>query len=64
MECSRCGGRLETYALNGSEACVCEDCGFVDTPFEHDDVEFDDPEPWSTAIERFYEKRESAPGQE
>lgn len=56
MDCRRCGGELETYALNGSEACVCPECGFADTPVDHEDVDSVDPEPWSEAIERFYER--------
>lgn len=56
MECARCGGQLETYALNGKEACVCPNCGFADTPVDHDDIDWQNPEPWSAAIERFYEK--------
>lgn len=56
MDCRRCGGQVETYALEGNEACICLDCGFVDTPVDFEDLEDQDPEPWSKAIERFYEK--------
>jgi hypothetical protein len=56
MDCRRCSGELETYTLADSEASVCPNCGFVDTPVDHSDVEMVDPEPWSKAIERFYER--------
>jgi len=61
MDCRRCGGELETYTLEDSEACVCLDCGFLDTPVDHGDIEMTDPEPWSEAIERFYERYASEP---
>jgi hypothetical protein len=42
--------------LDGNEACVCRDCGFVDTPVDHGNADFQEPESWSVAIRRFYEK--------
>jgi hypothetical protein len=56
MDCSRCGGELETYALGDKEAYVCGDCGFVDTPVEHEATPRPEPEPWGKALERFHEK--------
>jgi hypothetical protein len=56
MDCSRCGGELETYALGDKEAYVCDDCGFVDTPVEHEATKRPEPEPWAKALERFHEK--------
>ncbi|MEF8825762.1 MAG: hypothetical protein V5A27_05400 [Halapricum sp.] len=56
MECSRCGGDLETYTLDGNEAYVCAECGFVDTPVEHEATPRPEPEPWEEALKRFHEK--------
>jgi hypothetical protein len=56
MECSRCGGNLETYTLDGNEAYVCAECGFVDTPVEHEATPRPEPEPWEEALKRFHEK--------
>lgn len=56
MDCSRCGGDLEVYSLGEQEAYVCADCGFVDTPVEHEVQTRLEPEPWERALERFYEK--------
>jgi len=47
---------METYALDGKEASVCPDCGFVDTPVEHDDIDRRPSESWSDALERFKRK--------
>lgn len=55
MDCSRCGGDLEVYSLGEREAYVCVDCGFVDTPVEHEIPERS-AEPWERALERFYER--------
>lgn len=59
MECPRCGGRLETYSLGEEESVGCESCGYVGVEVEHDHepLRF---ESWDDAIERFYEKHESA----
>ncbi|MFB6189845.1 MAG: hypothetical protein ABEI57_08165 [Halapricum sp.] len=54
MDCSRCGGKLETYSLGESDAFVCLDCGFVNTPVEHGQVSRPEPEAWNDAIQRFY----------
>ncbi|QSG15836.1 hypothetical protein [Halapricum desulfuricans] len=56
MDCSRCGGDLEVYSLGEEEAYVCADCGFVDTPVDHEVSTQPDPEPWERALRRFYEK--------
>lgn len=56
MDCSRCGGDLEVYSLGEAEAYVCVDCGFVDTPVDHEVSTQADPEPWERALHRFYEK--------
>ncbi|MCU4718475.1 hypothetical protein [Halapricum hydrolyticum] len=55
MDCSRCGGDLEVYSLGEQKAYVCADCGFVDTPVEHE-VQTRPEEPWERALERFYQK--------
>lgn len=55
MDCARCGGELETYTLGGNEAYVCVECGFVDTPVDHEATPRPEPEPWEEALERFYE---------
>lgn len=55
MDCARCGGELETYTLGGNEAYVCGECGFVDTPVDHEATPRPEPEPWEEALERFYE---------
>ncbi|MEF8883413.1 MAG: hypothetical protein V5A34_12925, partial [Halapricum sp.] len=52
----RCGGDLETYTLDGNEAYVCAECGFVDTPVEHEATPRPEPEPWEEALKRFHEK--------
>ncbi|QCC50212.1 zf-TFIIB domain-containing protein [Halapricum salinum] len=56
MDCSRCGGELETYSLGEKEAYVCTDCGFADTPVEHEATKRPEPEPWAAALKRFHEK--------
>lgn len=56
MDCSRCGGDLEVYSLGDKEAYVCADCGFVDTPVEHEIATQSEPEPWERALQRFYDK--------
>jgi len=56
MDCSRCGGKLETYSLGEKEAYVCTDCGFADTPVEHEVTPRPEPEPWTAALKRFHEK--------
>jgi len=56
MDCSRCGGDLEVYSLGDKEAYVCADCGFVDTPVEHEIATQSQPEPWERALQRFYDK--------
>lgn len=56
MDCSRCGGELDTYSLGDNEAYVCTDCGFVDTPVEHEVTSRPEPEPWTAALKRFHEK--------
>jgi len=56
MDCSRCGGELETYSLGEKEAYVCIDCGFADTPVEHEVTPRPEPEPWTAALKRFHEK--------
>jgi ribosome-binding protein aMBF1 (putative translation factor) len=53
MECPQCGGSLNTYALDGSEASVCPDCGYVGIPAEHRKTA-PDPETWDEAVRRFY----------
>jgi hypothetical protein len=52
MACPRCGGDLERYALADAESVVCESCGYIGVPVEHDS----EPvviESWDEALERF-----------
>lgn len=60
MECPRCGGNLETFAVEGAEATavVCESCGFSGVPASHRH-EGGEPESWDRAIERFDSNRPS-----
>lgn len=59
MECPRCGGRLETYALDGEEAVGCDSCGYVGVEVEHEREPLNF-ESWDDALERFYQKHEAA----
>lgn len=54
MECPRCDGRLDTYAIEatGRSAVVCEDCGFAGVTATHES-ERANVESWDRAIERF-----------
>jgi len=58
MDCSRCGGELDVYSLGKKEAYVCVDCGFIDTPVEHEVPTQPEPEPWERALRRFDEKHD------
>jgi len=53
MDCPQCGGTLATYALDGREASVCEDCGYVGIPAEHRGAP-KRVESWSDALRRYY----------
>ena len=55
MDCPRCSGSLETYALAGHEAEACDRCGYVGVAVSHESepVEL---ESWQEALERFKEK--------
>jgi DNA-directed RNA polymerase subunit M/transcription elongation factor TFIIS len=62
MDCPQCGTTLATYALDGREATVCEDCGYVGIAAEHRG----EPrriESWNEALRRFYRahERDAAP---
>jgi hypothetical protein len=51
-ECPRCGSALTTLALGGTEAVVCDDCGYADVEADHSG----EPrlvESWEEALERF-----------
>ena len=55
MRCDRCGDTLEKFELAGASTVVCNGCGFVDVPVDHE------PEPrpnesWQDAFERFYDR--------
>ncbi|WP_299330702.1 zf-TFIIB domain-containing protein [Haloplanus sp.] len=53
MDCPQCGDTLDTYALSGREASVCENCGYVGIDAEHRGT----PrriESWNDALRRFY----------
>ncbi|QLD88023.1 hypothetical protein HWV07_02800 [Natronomonas salina] len=54
MDCPRCDGRLERYALGGREAVSCDRCGYIGVPVEHRG-ELRDGESWDDAITRFNE---------
>lgn len=54
MECPRCPGELDRYALAGGEAVVCDGCGYVGVPVEHRG-EPREIESWDEAIRRFRE---------
>lgn len=63
MGCERCGGRIDRYSLDGREAQVCADCGYVDVPVEHGRPS-GPSESWREAFERFYDRfGESPPGE-
>ena len=52
IECPRCGSELTTFALGGTEAIACDDCGFVGVEADHSG----EPrvvESWEEALERF-----------
>ena len=61
MECPRCDSPLERYALDGREAVVCADCGYVGVPIEHRG-EHRRSESWNDAIRRF--RRRNRPDDE
>jgi hypothetical protein len=65
MDCPQCGGTLDTYALDGQEASVCEDCGYVGIAAEHRG-EARRIESWDDALRRFYRARgtDAEPGVE
>lgn len=52
MDCPRCDGPLERYALGGREAVTCESCGYIGVPVEHRG-ELGEVESWDDAISRF-----------
>jgi hypothetical protein len=54
MDCPRCDGRLDTYAVEttGQTAVVCDTCGFAGVAASHRPEE-SDPESWDHAIRRF-----------
>jgi len=56
MTCARCGGQLEAFELQGQRAVVCTECGYADTPVEHEPSRRNGEESWERAIERFLEK--------
>ncbi len=51
MACPRCAGPLDHYALQGREALVCEDCGYIDVPVEHHS-DAPEIESWDDAVNR------------
>ena len=54
-ECPRCGSRLTTLALAGTEAVACESCGYVGVEADHSG----EPrlvESWEEALARFQEQ--------
>lgn len=58
MRCERCGEAVDQYELGGASAIVCQACGFLDVPVDHE------PEPrpnesWQDAFDRFYAKFDS-----
>lgn len=52
MACPRCDGPLEEYILAGSEAVVCENCGYSGVPVEHAGAPTGADEPWAAALAR------------
>ena len=42
--------------MGGSEATVCDSCGYVGVPADHHG-EIESPEPWSEALRRFYARQ-------
>lgn len=54
MDCPRCDGTLERYALAGREAVYCGGCGYIGVPVEHRG-ELREVESWDDAISRFHE---------
>jgi len=59
MDCQRCGGAVRTFELDGHEALVCEDCGYLGVPVEHR-VEPREDETWGEALARFRAERGGA----
>lgn len=61
MECPRCGGSLDTYAIEatGRSAVVCEECGFAGVTATHES-ERANVESWDHAIERFEQTGQSS----
>lgn len=55
MDCPRCGreGTLTQYALGDRTAAVCERCGFVGVPVDHES-ERKKRESWEDALTRFF----------
>lgn len=58
MDCPQCGGAVVTYSLEGHDARVCEDCGYVGIPADHRG-EAQAPESWEVALRRFFERHDS-----
>ena len=54
MDCPRCDGALERYALAGREAVYCDGCGYIGVPVEHRG-ELREVESWDDAVSRFHE---------
>lgn len=52
MDCPRCGGSLERYALGERETDACGDCGFLDVPADHR-YQIPTRESWDDAMKRF-----------
>lgn len=54
MDCPRCSETLETYALSGHEAEVCEACGYAGVAVSHESEPIE-VESWQDALQRFKE---------
>lgn len=55
-DCPRCGSALTTFALDGTEAVTCPDCGFADVEADHSGEPRLD-ESWAEAFDRFETNR-------
>lgn len=52
VTCPRCASPLTSYTLRGSNAVVCEACGYVDIPTDHHADRIPE-ESWEEALHRF-----------
>ncbi len=63
VTCPRCATGLTSFTLRGSNAVVCDACGYVDIPTDHH-ADGTPDETWEEALHRFEAEYEAPPATE